>query len=59
MQGCDKRIGYLNLPDKILDQYIIRGCVEVAQCIWDNNVMDIYAQRQASMEIFNVIEGYF
>ena len=48
MQGCHKRMGDLNFPDKAVDRYIIRGCFDVGQCMWDRNELDNYAQRQVA-----------
>ena len=59
MQGSHKRMGEINLPDKAVDQYIIQGCFEVAQCIWEKNQFDIYARQQAAMAIFIVISEYY
>ena len=52
-------MGELNVPDKAVDQYIIRGCFEVSECMWDKNEFDNYGQRQAAMGMYIVISRYF
>ena len=52
-------MGDLNFPDKAVDKYIIRCCFKVAECMWDKNEFDNYAQRQAEMGMRIVLSGYF
>ena len=59
MQGYHKRMEDLNFPDKAVDIYIIRGCFDVGQCMWDKNEFDNYAQCQVAMTMCIVISGYF
>ena len=59
MQGCHKIMGDLNLPDKAIDCFVIRGCFEIAKCLWEGNEFDPYAQEQAAMAICIIIAGYY
>ena len=52
-------MGDLNFPDKAVDRYIIKGCFDVGQCMWDRNEFDNYAQCQVAMAMCIVILGYF
>ena len=59
MMGMHKRMGDVNKPDMAVDRYVIRGCFEVAQDIWDNNPMDVFARKEIEKAICIVISGYF
>jgi len=59
MMGMHKRMGDVNRPDMAVDRYVIRGCFEVAQTIWDNNPMDDFARKEIEKAICIVISGYF
>ena len=59
IQCCHKRMGDLNLPDKAVDQYIIWGCFEIAQCLWEGNNFDPFAREKAAMAICIVLGGYY
>ena len=46
-------------PDRAVDRYVIGGCFELGEAIWNGNASDPYTRHQIARTMCIIILGYY